>query len=133
MRIIKPDKDNLVKKIAREFSLELLLLFGSRADGTAYKTSDFDVAYLSKKKLSLKEESKLVLSLSRYFESEDIDLVNLSQASPLLFYAIFMNCRVLYEKKPLTFDRLRAYSFKKYVETQPLYEEKFARLKASLK
>ncbi|MBM3256187.1 MAG: nucleotidyltransferase domain-containing protein [Candidatus Moranbacteria bacterium] len=132
-RVEKVANDNLVKKIAREFSLELLLLFGSRADGTAYKTSDFDVAYLSRKKLSLNEESELSLRLSKYFRSENIDLVDLNIASPLLFYAIFHNCQVLYESELLIFDRLRAYSFKKYVETQPLYKEKFARLRAALK
>ncbi len=132
-RHYKYSKNQLIKKIGREFSIELLLLFGSRADGTSYKTSDYDMAYLSRKKLSLKEESELSLSLSKCFESENIDLVDLSKASPLLYYAVFRNCRVLHESKPLIFDRLRAYSFKKYVEAQPLYEEKFARLKAALK
>jgi len=132
MRRIKEER-KLIKKIAREFALELLLLFGSRADGTAYSKSDFDVAYLSGKKLSLKEESELSLSLSGIFKSENIDLVDLKKASPLLFYAVFRNCQIIFEAKPLIFDRLRAYSFKKYVETQPLYEEKFAQLRTAIK
>jgi len=126
-------RNQLIKKTAREFSLELLLLFGSRAEGTAHSKSDFDVAYLSGKRLDLKEESGLALALSSIFKSDNIDLVSLAKASPLLYFAIFRNCQVLYEHKPLMFDRLRAYSFKKYVETQPLYEEKFARLKRALK
>lgn len=123
------DKQNkIIEKIAQKYSLELILLFGSRAEGKAHKKSDFDVAYSSEKKLTLEEESQMIVDLFPIFESENIDLVNLEKAPPLLFYAVFKDAKVIYEKMPSTFSSLRAYAFKKYVETKPLYNEKFSRL-----
>lgn len=122
----------LIKKIAQKYSLKLILLFGSRASGKNYKDSDFDVAYLSKKDLNLSNESKLIIELSPIFKNENIDLVNLKYAPPLLLYAITKNCRIVYEENPLIFPTTRAYAFKKYIETKPLYEEKFAKLQKKI-
>lgn len=128
-------KKSLLKKIAQKFSLELILLFGSRVEkpGNLHQESDFDVAYLGSRHLDLMEEAQLIIDLVPIFQSENIDLVNLKKASPLLLYAITKNCQVLYEKKALTFAALRAYAFKKYVETKPLYEEKYKRLQETIK
>lgn len=126
------DNKKIIEKIARKYSLDLLLLFGSRTSGKTYRGSDFDVAYLSERILTLKEESELIFALTPIFKSENIDLVNLKTAPPLLFYAVFKNCRALYEKKPLIFAGLRAYAFKKYIETKSLYAEKFKRLEKAL-
>lgn len=122
----------LLKTIAQKYSLELLLLFGSRVSGEHYKESDFDIAYLSGKDLTLEEESRFIVDLAPLFKSENIDLTNLKKSPPLLFYAVFQNCHIIYEKSPLMFYQLRAYSFKKYVETKPFYEEKFKRLEKEI-
>lgn len=123
----------LIKEIAKKYSLELLLLFGSRISGELQKESDFDIAYLSKKELDLMGEAKLICDLMPLFQSEKIDLVNLKKASPLLLFAITQNCQILHQRNPIIFPALRAYAFKKYIETKPLYEEKFRRLKERLK
>ncbi|MBI4333736.1 MAG: nucleotidyltransferase domain-containing protein [Chloroflexi bacterium] len=119
----------LIQKIARKYKLRLLLLFGSRAEGESHSESDFDVAYLANRDLNLEQEARLIIELAPVFKSENIDLVNLRRAPPLLFYAIMNKCQVMYEKDPLIFATMRAYSFKKYVETKPLYELKFQRLR----
>lgn len=132
MKKIKGKKT--IEEIAKKYSLELLLLFGSRISGKLQKESDFDIAYLSKKELDLMGEAKLICDLMPLFQSEKIDLVNLKKASPLLLFAITQeNCRILYQRNPIIFPALRAYAFKKYIETKPLYEEKFRRLKERLK
>jgi len=123
----------LLEKIAKKYSLELLLLFGSKVSGKTHQESDFDLAYLSKKDLNLNQEAELIIELSPIIGSENIDLVNLKKAPPLLFYAIFQSCQVIYEKNLLTFATLRAYAFKKYIETKPLYKEKFRRLRQQMK
>ncbi len=126
-------ESGLIKKSASKYRLKLLLLFGSRVDGTASPESDFDVAYLASRDLDLNREARLIVELAPVFRSENIDLVNLKKAPPLLFYAITARCRVIYEKDPLMFPTMRAYAFKKYVETRPLREMEYQRLKASLK
>jgi len=133
MLLIAIKEKKLFKKIAQKYSLELILLFGSKISEKTHKESDFDVAYLSKKDLNLEEESRLIIEFSPIFRSENIDLVNLKKSPPLLFYAVFKNCQVLYEREPFTFASLRSYAFKKYIETKPLYEEKFKRFQKKLK
>ncbi|OGZ37258.1 MAG: hypothetical protein A2646_03090 [Candidatus Portnoybacteria bacterium RIFCSPHIGHO2_02_FULL_39_12] len=125
-------KKKTIKEIAKKYSLELILIFGSRASGKNYQGSDFDVAYLSKKELDLEKEARLILDLTPVFKSENIDLTNLKKAPPLLFYAIFQNCRIVYKKTSLMFYALRAYSFKKYIEAKPFYEEKFKRIEKEI-
>lgn len=124
-----------LQELAKKYDLRLLLLFGSRAGDPKFlhKESDFDVAYLSEKKLDLWEESKLICDLMPVFKSEKVDLVNLENAPPLLFYAIFKKCQVLYANNPLLFYYFRAYAFKKYIEAKPLYEERGKRLNNLIK
>ena len=126
-------KKNLIDKIAQKYSLELLLLFGSQVSGKTSKESDFDVAYLSSRDLDLTNEAELIVEIAPIFKSENIDLVNIKKAKPLLLFAITNSSQIIYEKTPLAFYRLRAYAFKKYIETKPFYEEKFRRLQEKLK
>lgn len=128
------EKENkLLKEIAQNYSIELFLLFGSRVSNRVHRESDYDVAYFGKKNLDLIEEARLIVDLAPVFKSENIDLVNLKKAKPLLFYAIFRQSQVLYAKDNLLFPTLRVYAFKKYIETKPLYEEKFRRIQNKLK
>ena len=131
--MVKIQQEKLIKKVAQKYSLELLLLFGSRVSGKIHKESDFDVAYLSKKRLGLMAEAKLTCDLMSVFKSEKVDLTNIKKAPPLLLFAVTNECQVLYEKNPLSFFTMRTMAFKKYVETKPLYEEKFKRLQKRLK
>jgi len=125
-----PDKDNLIAKIAAKYDLRLLLLFGSQVDGkNLHCESDFDVAYLSRRKLDLMEEARMMTEMAPYFHSDNIDLVNLKNAPPLLYYAVFDKCKVLFAEDELLFPTLRIYAFRKFVEMQPIYELQHQRLR----
>ncbi|MDD4990012.1 MAG: nucleotidyltransferase domain-containing protein [Candidatus Pacebacteria bacterium] len=126
----KLDKNQLLQKIAQKYSLRLILLFGSQVDAKQlHKESDFDVAYLSKRKLDLMEEAQMMTEMAPYFHSDNIDLVNLKNASPLLYYAVFDNCKILFQEDELLFPTLRIYAFRKFVEMQPIYELQRQRLR----
>ena len=125
-------KEKYIKKMAQKYSLELLLLFGSQISGKTHKESDFDFAYLSSRRLNLDQEGQLINDLLFLIDKHDeriINLVNIKKATPLLLYAMTSQSQLLYEKEPATFAVLRAYSFKKYIETKPLYQMKAERLK----
>lgn len=124
-----------VNTIAKKYSLRLLLLFGSQVTGKTHKESDFDVAYLSEKELHIEDEGRLILDLMPILNISDerlINLVNIKRASPLLFYAMTSSCKLLFAENPLVFPTLRAYAFKKYIETQPLYKLREERLREQL-
>jgi len=129
---ITPEEKIKLEKLAAKYELELLVLFGSAVTGKTHKESDADVAYLSKKPLTLREESEMSVALQPILKNRTIDLVNIRMAPPLLLYAITDHGKILYQSDPLVFYELRAYAFKRYIEAEPLFELKKQRLKALL-
>ncbi|MBI2644843.1 nucleotidyltransferase domain-containing protein [Candidatus Uhrbacteria bacterium] len=124
----KISKKKTITEIARKYSLSLLVLFGSRATGKALPSSDIDIAFQSKKTLSLAQETALAYDLSLFFANDAIDIVNLKKTSPLLLYAIFKDGKVLYEAQKFIFAHMRGYAFKQFVEAAPLYRDQHLRL-----
>ena len=127
-------KEKLMLEVAQKYDLRLVLLFGSQVDGKQlHKESDFDVAYLSKRKLDLMEEARMMTEIAPYFHSDNIDLVNLKNAPPLLYYAVFDKCQILFQEDELLFPTLRVYAFRKFVEMQPIYELQHQRIREYVK
>ena len=123
-------KEEKMIKTARYLDVDLVLLFGSRADGTNRKDSDFDVAYRSKKLLSIEEEDAFYTFMMKYFGSENIHILNIKNAKPLTLYEIMRNCKVLYAENMMSFYELRSYIFKRNeYEVKPIFQTKFNRLK----
>lgn len=118
-----PKRKSLIKKIARKYNLELILLFGSQVRYKKYlhQESDFDVAYLSSRDLDLTEEAQLIVDLAPVFKSENIDLTNLKNVNPLLRYEISRNCVSLYGTEENLFN-LKALAFKDYINHLPLLD-----------
>src|ERR1035437_11199737 len=56
-------KKELLKNVSEKLGVDLVLLFGSRADGSNRKDSDFDIAYSADKNLSSDEESELHIAI----------------------------------------------------------------------
>lgn len=129
MFTLTPHQKQLIESIAKKYDIDLFVLFGSRAIGRATAMSDTDVAYRSRTQLLLDREACLILDLSAVFGDENIDLVNITAAPPLLRYAIFKDGMPLYEKEPLAFASYAAYAFKLYVEAQPLFRYQLHYLK----
>lgn len=122
--------------VARKYNLGLILLFGSRVTGQVHKESDYDIGYISRREFDLDEEGQLIndlISILGVADERAINLVNIKKAKPLLLYAMTSSCQIFYEKEPTVFARLRAYAFKQYIETKPLYEEKARRLQEALR
>jgi len=111
-----------IKELADKYNLNLVLLFGSQVTGKTHSESDFDVAYMSNKKLSFNDEVKLNTNLTEIFENDQVSLVNLKTASPLLTKLITDNCIVLYEREKYVFSNLLTYVLRTYEEARPLFE-----------
>ncbi|TSC55317.1 MAG: nucleotidyltransferase [Parcubacteria group bacterium Gr01-1014_18] len=134
MFILTPKQNEKIREIAQKYDLDLLLLFGSQATGKTRKDSDFDVAFYGGRRLEFREECQMITELMAVFKTHQVDLVNLRTAKPLILAAIFDKCQILFEgtRRPLLFDHMRAFAFHQYVETKPLYQYRFEKLKKSL-
>lgn len=86
-----------LKRIFEKRGVLLAYLFGSRARGTAREDSDYDIAVLFGREVTLIDELELSLEIARALDepSERVDVVALERADPLL------KLRVLREGKPL--------------------------------
>jgi predicted nucleotidyltransferase len=118
------DSKRKLEKIAQKYSIELFLLFGSQVSKKTHPESDFDIAYLSKKNLSVNEEGKLMIDLAQALKIplEKIELVPLRGASPFLLKEVFTNSSVLYQKDRLIFDRYKIYALRYFDEFKPFFE-----------
>ena len=136
MADIKDKKEEEIKKIAQKYSLELLLLFGSRAEKQnkyVREDSDFDIAYLSKKDLNLMDEARMSGELAKIFESSQIDIVNIKRSSPLLMKQIFDNHIILYCKDKIVYYKYMIYFQRRYAEAGPLFSLRDNSIKVFLK
>jgi uncharacterized protein (DUF433 family)/predicted nucleotidyltransferase len=92
--------------------IQLLVLFGSRARGTARQSSDWDFAFLcDEKQRKLYENDGFsflriwgILQSIYHLEDNQIDVVEMKDCSDLLAHCIAKEGKVLYESSPDIFE-----------------------------
>lgn len=75
--------------------IQLIYLFGSRADGSEKPSSDWDVAFLGQQKLDNLQRWELAQGLASLLNT-DVDLVDLLSASTVLNMQVVSKGRLLY-------------------------------------
>lgn len=119
------EKQKIIRKMAEKYDLKLLLLFGSQIKGKTHKESDYDIAYLSDKKLSFEDEGRIIIELAKIIGARDERLVNLSNikgAGALLLKEIFDNHQVLFCADQNIYDSYKIFSIKNFIESRPLFD-----------
>jgi predicted nucleotidyltransferase len=103
----------------------LIILFGSRARATAGAISDFDVAVLGDRTLTLEEKSQIKTKLAKKINAleDKIDLVDLWNASPLLQYEVAQTGKLL-EGDEFDFLRFKVLAWKQYQDTAKLRRQR---------
>ncbi|OGQ52194.1 MAG: hypothetical protein A3J24_12865 [Deltaproteobacteria bacterium RIFCSPLOWO2_02_FULL_53_8] len=114
------DVDGIKERLAPIFAdsgLKLVLVFGSVVAGATHKKSDIDVAFLFEGRVDILELTNRVIRLLR---TDNVDVVDLCAASPLLKFSAAKGCKVLYEKTPGIFSEFYSLAFRRYVDTKKL-------------
>lgn len=108
-----------LQQTVKQYELRLLVYYGSyaRVDDYDPEQSDIDIAFISRKELSIKELNNLLTDLILLHRKSEIDLVNLKTASGLLKQAVADDGKVLYEESTGFFNNLCPYLYKSYYET----------------
>lgn len=119
---ITPSQTEKIETIAKNYSLKLVLLFGSQVSQFTHKESDFDIAYLSEKELGFKDEYHLNYEFTKVFGSERIDTLDLKRASPLLMQQIFQNHQILFCSNQKSYHFYKIYAYKRFIEATPLFQ-----------
>src|SRR5215471_9426053 len=122
----------------QQHPVRLAYLFGSQATRRTHPGSDVDVAVLLDESLTpdehFAERLKLLGDLSRIFGTDDVDLVTLNEAPPLLAYETLRHGILLYCADAQTRIEFQVRTLRAYEDTIPLRrilsEAMAARLKA---
>ncbi len=117
---------NQIKKIFYNQGVIFAYLFGSQVSGKVGPLSDIDIAVYFDERVSpsrrFDNKLKLMAQLSLLLKKEDIDVVILNEAYPLLEQRIIKNGEIIYstnEKKRLDYEVkaiMRYLDFKPYLE-----------------
>jgi predicted nucleotidyltransferase len=113
-----------ITQIFAKHKVVLAYLFGSQATGQAGPLSDVDIAVLLKSDVArdqwLEIQLDLASELATLFQRDDVDVVILNQATPLLADRVVRFGQRLYEPDPLIRVRFEVETFHRYVDTAPL-------------
>ncbi len=110
---------NRLRNICKEDNLSLVILFGSHSRGQADKNSDLDLAVLADRKAINDDfEFSLLTTFIHLIQRDNLDLVLLNRADPLLQSQIARYGTLLYEKSPGLFNRFRVQAMKNYDDAQ---------------
>lgn len=116
-----------IAKIAEKSEVEYLYLFGSQARGKTRPRSDFDFAVKFKPNVKNKFKAKLSLmtELGNILEREDVDVVDIERADPILRFNIIKDGKVIFSRneKLRVMDKVRAMAT--YFDRQYYYNRHF--------
>src|SRR3990172_6782562 len=120
--------ENTLRAAAQVFTgrpeVILAYLFGSYARGRPSPISDVDFAVLLSEAIPreayLEYQIALIQGLTRIFRSDEVQVVILNQAPPLLAYAVIVHGRELLCRDAPARVRFRVSATQRYLDTQPL-------------
>jgi len=104
-------------KLIKDFDLDLVVMFGSRARGEPRSDSDTDIAVRSVRELSRDEELTLAAELDKIYPN--VDLCDTRKASPLLLGAIGNDAKLLYQARESLFEEFKIFAWNQYMDFKP--------------
>jgi predicted nucleotidyltransferase len=111
-------EENIIQ-LVQEYGIKLLYIFGSYAKGNNNKSSDIDIAVLLHDIYKPIDKLSLLGDLTRIFNRNDIDLVILNDASPVLRHQIIKYGKVIYEDVTETRVLFEARVLSVYMDMEP--------------
>ncbi len=141
--VLVTDIRSAIPKILEQVPyLKLLILFGSRARGEHFPSSDWDFAVLFDEELRQQYEpgggwncyrSWIVIQQVLGLGDDEIDWVDLKSASELLAHAIARDGVVIYESEPELFETFRQKSLITSQQLKAIRHEQKSKITAALK
>lgn len=109
---------NQLKKLAEDFNLDYLVLFGSRVNGNYKVSSDYDLAFY-KKNISIDEEILMRDVLDSIFTKVNYDLLNLEKDHTYyLLNQIYRYGKIIYLANKKLFQVEKEKSYFNYIDSK---------------
>ncbi len=106
----------------RRHRVRLAVVFGSTVTGRRTAHSDLDLAFWLEGKRIEGQELVLTNALMRDLHRNDVDVVVLNHAAPLLQWQIVSTGRLVYERQPGQFHQLQVQAMKRYQDSRKLLD-----------
>ena len=103
-----------INELAIKYDLSLIVLFGSQATGNTHSKSDIDIAILGGEST---DKFKVTEDFCDIFKRDDIEVVNLANASPTLMYCVVRDGVSWYEKNEGDFLGWKFHAIRIWMET----------------
>lgn len=100
-----------------EEGTELVMLFGSAASGAVHPRSDIDIAVLCQKPIDILSLTNRVI---RLLGTDQVDVVDLRRAAPLIRFLVAKRGRILFEKRNGVFGSFYSLAFRMYIDSGKL-------------
>jgi uncharacterized protein YutE (UPF0331/DUF86 family)/predicted nucleotidyltransferase len=113
-----------LRKLFSNNGVILAYLFGSQAEGKVGPLSDVDIAVLFDPGIPYHDQSErqitLITELMGIFHRNDVDVVVLNRATPLLAWEVVRRGRAIYEPLPSARIGFETRALQRHVDTKPL-------------
>ena len=108
-------------------------VFGSVAKQRTHTASDVDIAVLVSDEVMKSDpfryRLKLMADLMSALGRNDVDLILLNQATPLLAHRVLRDGKLILERSPSARVRFQVHTVNQYLDTQPMRDLYLAHLK----
>lgn len=111
------DLPALLAPLCEPYRIQMMVVFGSTVTGLRGRESDLDLALLADAPLELVAVTTDVI---RLLHTDQVDVVDLRRASPLLAMEVARHGRVIYERQPGLHVEFISLAFRRYVDTKKL-------------
>lgn len=105
-----------IDRIAKDYGLKLVLLFGSEVSGKLHQGSDLDVAVLFQNQETANDRVfELIAEMQVVFPEREVDIGLINSADPLFLKKILEDCELL-SGEPRSLSELKMYAFRRYID-----------------
>jgi uncharacterized protein len=123
----------VVRFLRSRTEVQAAYIFGSVASGTQRPDSDVDIGVLVSDKIMRRDpfryRLKLMADLMSVLGRDDVDLILLNQASPLLAHRVLSKGKLILERSASARVAFQVRAVNRYLDTQPMRNTYLAYLK----
>jgi predicted nucleotidyltransferase len=115
----------IARAVSKHREVEAAYLFGSTATGRSRRDSDVDVAVLlseGRSDGSLTLRLTLMAALGSALGRDDVEVVVLNDAPPLLAHRVLSKGRLVFERSPSARVRFQVRTAGRYLDLVPMFE-----------
>lgn len=112
----------VAETVAKKHGLSFVALFGSQATGRMHAKSDVDIGVAGRVPVAFDAQTDIWREFSDVFHRDDIEIVDLFDATPTMMYVVARDGKVLYEDSTGQFASWKLFAMREWRDTAWLRE-----------